>query len=389
MTGTERPPLAVRAARRGLSLASRIAIATGDRLGRQATKLERQFTAPEQPIAVKAIGDVQSPRVDLDSDNPIAAIMAAPEFAVATEFFTDNPVTSRSLVSPQSQALLYCLLRILRPQDVFEIGCFRAGTTEAICRALHANGGGLVHTVDPYCGDQIKEVLKRWPRQLLQHVKLYTTDSMPFYWEQEQKGISPGLVFVDGNHAYEYALFDIGCAARTIMPGGFIVVDNIAQAGPFLAASDFLATNPGWRELGMTLQHYDPGKAYDPHRTTIINTDFMVLKAPTLLQLNGRPRSFGPTLWRRHTVGGLRLRLQPSSQSSRLNVQLILRGFGAQLAESLVEAAVEIGPAMNYLDVHFASPAQLDGEFGIFSVETWLTWRGEGPLLMVAPPQPY
>ena len=82
----------------------------------------------------------------------------------------------------------------------------------------------------------------------------------------ERQHIHPELVFVDGNHDYEFAFFDIACGARTIAPGGFIVVDNIAQPGPFFAARDFLAANPDWRELGTAATDYNRDKAFDRRR---------------------------------------------------------------------------------------------------------------------------
>ena len=60
------------------------------------------------------------------------------------------------------------------------------------------NGGGVVHTVDPFGGDYVRSVLGGWPPELLRHVEFYAMDSMAFYKEQERKGINPGIVFVDG-----------------------------------------------------------------------------------------------------------------------------------------------------------------------------------------------
>lgn len=383
------PRLAVRAMRRSLLVASRAATSTAERLRQQAARLDIRLKGLDPHVAVKAIADIPVPHVELASDDPIAAIIEAPEFTAATAFFADNPVATRSLVSPQAQALLYCLLRNLQPGHVFEIGCFRAGTTEAICRALHASGSGMAHTVDPFCGEQIKAVFKHWPPELLRHVRLYETDSMPFYWEQEQKGIHPGLVFVDGNHEYQYALFDIGCAARALMPGGFIVVDNITQAGPFFAALDFLATNPGWRELGSSARDYNRDKAFDPHRTTIINTDFMVLQAPTYRRVDERPSNFGVMPWQQSSLAGLRLKFLPPAQPGVLNLQAVLRGFGAQLAEALGETTADVAPGMDELSVAFTPTAQLTGQFTSFTVEPWLIWRSTEPLQLVQPPEPY
>src|SRR5262245_45771013 len=108
---------------------------------------------PMTNIDIKPIADVAYPQIDLAGlPNPVPAILAAPEFARTCEFFADNPASSRSLVSALSQALLYAVIRNLKPTHVVEIGTFRGGTTEAMSRAVHANGHGTVHTVGPFDG---------------------------------------------------------------------------------------------------------------------------------------------------------------------------------------------------------------------------------------------
>jgi hypothetical protein len=214
-------------------------------------------------------------------------------------------------------------------------------------------------------------------------------DSMAFFKDKERDDIHPGLVFVDGDHDYEFALFDVGCGARAIAPGGFIVIDNVAQAGPFFAGRDFLTANPGWRELGSSARDYNPAKAFDRHRTTIINTDFMVLQAPPARWVDERPRGFGTIRWRRSSVDGVRLKLRPPGRPGELSVQVVLRGFGTQLAETLADATVPLAPGVENLSIAFAPPAQLTGHFISFTVEPWLIWRGKEPLQLVGPPEPF
>ena len=172
-------------------------------------------------LDIRPIADIPWPRLDLQQcEDPIATILAAPEFEAATAFFIDNPAASRSLVSASAQALLYALVRNQRPNHVFEIGTYKAGTTEAVCRALQANGCGIVHTVDPFRGEYVTATLKHWPASLLKHIRFYPLDSMAFYKEKERQHVNPDLVFVDGNHDYEFALFDISRGARYLTRGG-------------------------------------------------------------------------------------------------------------------------------------------------------------------------
>ena len=383
-----------RLAARGVRLAqlgaARVATTAAEAMRRKAKELEIRLDGLRKGLDVKPVSDVGFPKVDLaPAKDPVAQIMAAPDFEATKTYFYDNPVAARSLISSQSQALLYSLIRNLCPDHVYEIGTYKAGTTEAICRALYANGKGLAHAVDPFRGEYIAAVLKLWPPELFRHVRLHSKDSMAFYGDMEREHIHPALVFVDGNHDYEFATFDIACGARTIAPGGFIVVDNVAQPGPFFAARDFLAANPDWRELGSAATGYDRDKAFDRARSTILETDFMVLRAPVTHSVGERPFTPGRTRWHSPKVVGLRLKFAPPAEPGRLTAQVVLRGFGMVPAETTAEASVQVEAGTSELSVTLAPPAQVEGQFVYFTVEPWLIWHGAQPLQLLAAPEPY
>jgi hypothetical protein len=212
---------------------------------------------------------------------------------------------------------------------------------------------------------------------------------MAFYKEMESRDIRPDIVFVDGNHDYEFAWFDIARGARYLSRGGFIVVDNVAQPGPFFAACDFLAANPEWREHGQSTEVYDPRKAFDRARTTITNTDFMVLQAPPTHMVSARPWNIGRVRWRSSSVNGLRLTLAQSSGAGTLHVQVVLRGFGAVPAETQADACVELQSASGEINVQFDTPASLAGNFAYYTLEPWLIWRGNRNLQLADLPHPY
>ena len=369
---------------------ARVAATAAEAMRRKARELEIRLDGLHKGLDIKPVSDVAFPKVDLAaSQDPVAQIMAAPEIEATKAYFYDNPAGPRSLISSQSQALLYSLVRNLRPDHVYEIGTYKAGTTEAICRALYANGKGIAHAVDPFRGEYIAAVLKLWPPELFRHVRLHAKDSMAFFSDMEREHIHPTLVFVDGNHDYEFAAFDIACGARTIAPGGFIVIDNVAQAGPFFAARDFLAANPDWRELGTAATDYDRDKAFDYHRATIFETDFMVLRAPLVHGVGERPFNRGRIRWNSHKVAGLRLKLAPPPQPGRLTAQVVLRGFGAMPAETTGEASVQVEAGATELSITLTPPAQVDGQFAYLTVEPWLIWHGAQPLQLLAAPEPF
>jgi len=383
-----------RLAARGIRLAqlgaARVAATTAEAMRRKAREIEIRLDGLHKGLDVKPVSDVAFPKVDLaTAKDPVAQIMAAPEFAATKTYFYDNPVAARSLISSQSQALLYSLIRNLRPDHVYEIGTYKAGTTEAICRALYANGKGVAHAVDPFRGEYIAAVLKLWPPELFGHVQLHAKDSMAFFGDMERQHIHPALVFVDGNHDYEFAAFDIACGARTIAPGGYIVVDNVAQPGPFFAARDFLAANPDWCELGSAATGYDRDKAFDRSRSTILETDFMVLRAPVTHSVGERPFTPGRTRWHSPKVVGLRLKFAPPAEPGRLTAQVVLRGFGMVPAETTAETSVQVEAGAKELSVTLEPPAQVEGQFVYFTVEPWLIWHGAQPLQLLAAPEPF
>jgi predicted O-methyltransferase YrrM len=381
-------------AARGIRLAqlggARVATTAAEAMRRKARELEIRLDGLHEGLDIKPVSDVTFPKVDLPaSKNPVAEIMAAPEFEATKAYFYDNPVAARSLISSQSQGLLYSLVRNLRPDHVYEIGTYKAGTTEAICRALYANGKGIAHAVDPFRGEYIAAVLKLWPPELFRHVRLHAKDSMAFFSDMEREHIHPALVFVDGNHDYEFAAFDIACGARVIEPGGFIFVDNVAQPGPFFAARDFLTANPDWRELGSAATSYNRDKAFDRLRTTIAETDFMALRAPLTHSIGERPSTRGRTRWHSRKVEGLRLKFLPPSEPARLTVQVVLRGFGMVPAETTGEASVQVEAGTRELSVSLTPPAQVEGQFVYFTAEPWLIWHGARPLQLIAVPEPF
>jgi len=319
--------------------------------------------------------------------DPIPLIMSAEEFRKTAKFFQESPASKRSLVSAASQALIFSLIRNSRPEHVVEVGSFMGGTTECIGLALEANGKGLVHTIGPFDSGHFLPVFNSWPRGLQSRVRFYPTDSMNFFMQMQRDGIRPWLVFVDGCHDYEFALFDIQCAARSISAGGFIVVDNVSQAGPYFAVRDFLEANPRWLNCQWKPGAFDPAKAYDRERRAIIGTDFSVLRAPYAYILNHRPRTFGEVDWPTAKVQGLKLQLAGACNGT-LHLQCILRGFSnTENVERTSSMSQTIDGRDGEITLMFENVLALDGVWRSCRVEPWLTWSGQEPLALSDWPQ--
>jgi hypothetical protein len=120
-------------------------------------------------------------------------------------------------------ALIYTLVRKMKPQHVVEIGTYNGGTSEAICHALRENGRSALHTVGPFDAMRVVPIFESWPDELRRHLRFYPTTSMEFYYELAKQRIRPEIAFVDGDHSYEAALFDIQSLAKLLSRGGFII----------------------------------------------------------------------------------------------------------------------------------------------------------------------
>ena len=123
------------------------------------------------------IVDVPFVPVDLAKvANPVPAIVRGTEFEATKRFFAEGPSSTRSLLTSTAQALLYTVIRNLRPNNVVEIGTYKGGTSETLSRALQANGVGTLHTVSPYDVERFGAHFNYWPQELKKHVRYHSVD---------------------------------------------------------------------------------------------------------------------------------------------------------------------------------------------------------------------
>jgi predicted O-methyltransferase YrrM len=355
--------------------------------------MTQQSSAQDNPwlegstVEFAPIVDVLFPAIDLSTiRNPIAAIIDHPRFKDTERFFATAPSVNRSLLTPLSQALLYTLIRNIRPHNVVEIGTYKGGTSETMTRALLSNGFGTLHTVSPFDVERFGAHFDFWPEPLRQHICYYPVDSMMYFAQLDRKGIRPELVLIDGNHDYEFVNFDLQASAQRLARDGFILLDNVSQAGPYFAASEFLDNNPLWADCGLTARPRTTTKAFEP-RTTIPYTDFFIIRAPKLYVVGRRPLTFGVQAWSAVPVKGLKLSLGEGCSAGTLHVQAIFRAFSEKrVVETNCEAAQEIDGGTPEIEIAFAEPLGADGAFHAYGVEPWLVWDGAAPLMLRSAP---
>src|SRR5215208_26095 len=254
-------------------------------------------------------------------------------FKSAVSYFTGYP--PHSLMGVDNRALLYCLVRALKPANVLEIGTYYAGTTEVLARALWENGSGTIHTVDPFGAQRVPEKMASWPQPLQAIATYYSDNSMEFLSQLRSQGAPLDFVLVDGEHDYEFARFDMEMSARLMRPGGLIVMDNVEQSGPFSAVAQFLAEHPDWRELGDGVAAFKPSRPYGDEwqRSSVPGTSVILIQSPSYLVVDsGKFRSWGHQQISATRITGFEVELAPQTGSGTLHVQCILRSFGAEQA---------------------------------------------------------
>jgi predicted O-methyltransferase YrrM len=336
---------------------------------------------PKPPTDFQVPQALEIPAVDgtgLEARDLIRAIVKSPEHQQAAATFAGHPFWADRIISEFSTSLIYALVRNLKPEVCVEIGSFHGKTAYAITHALDRNGGtGMIHTVGPFDSDEFLPRYRQWPASMRERVAYYPVTSADFFMQNEHARRRFDLSFVDGNHDYEFAFFDIQCAARRTNPGGIIIVDNVSQAGPIFAVIDFLAANPDWREIGINPMPKAPTVAFEPGRASVDWTDFLILQAPDRHKVGGRPTTSGEILWSRNSVSGVMVEIDGTGE---VVCQCILRGFGRNGQSETVAQGRGAG------EIRFAAPA-VAPENDYYRAEIWVTSLS-GDLTLKSVPRP-
>jgi predicted O-methyltransferase YrrM len=321
----------------------------------------------------------------------LADVVTNPTYREMWDYFAHYP--SRSLMSGYSRWALFALVRMMQAQSVAEVGTLFAGTTEVFARALWENGAGEIHTADPFGNERCPEIIAAWPPELQRHARYYPLNSMDFFLELGRQRVTLDLALIDGNHDFEFALFDLQMAARLLRPGGIIVMDNAEQTGPFEASRAFIDRHPAWSELGSAIADYSVAAPFDATRTSLPGTTFIVLRSPECVSIGLAPHAWQMPL-RAPFVGGLVLDMQDQPSAGLLHYRVYARGFadGNQwIREKLTTGAIRIG-AGGSLSYRFPEPLAFDPPAApcqaVYNVEIELSWTGDAPLNLSRAPAP-
>jgi predicted O-methyltransferase YrrM len=324
----------------------------------------------------------------------LTALLEGPIGEALCTYFRDYPATSG--MGEKNRALLFLLMRLLRPHTVGEIGTGRGGGAEVMTRALWENSAGVLLTADPYSANDVEPILAGWPAALRERIRFHALNSMEFLSRLQNQRIVLDLVLIDGDHDYEPVLFDLQATAKLMRPGGIVVLNDAVQIGPFQAARTFLAANPAWRELGPALAAYDEASPFTSQRASQPGTGFTLLQAPDHWSITAMPRSWGQLPTPLATVDALSFELPAQVAAGTLHYQAILRRFGGgPPRETKAVGALTIrcdgAPAtiVHELPARLAVVADAADVNGTFEIAlSWQAEPGSPPLALAAIPTP-
>lgn len=165
-------------------------------------------------------------------------------------------------ISVENSAALYHTVRDQAPETVVEIGMAQGVSTLSILAALAENGKGRLISIDPYIGwptgmstalHQISRA-RRSDRHRHMHECSYT--ALPRLMDE---GIIPDLVYIDGNHNFDYAFTDFFLADKLIRPGGLMGFNDAGWRSVFRIIR-FLKKYRHYQELNVGLPRVFPSR---------------------------------------------------------------------------------------------------------------------------------
>lgn len=141
--------------------------------------------------------------------------------------------TISTAVQEGSGRLLYDLVRREGLTRTAEVGLAYGASALFVCQAHAENGGGHHTAIDPLQAKRYDRlgVLNVERAGLSDHFRWIEAPSYAALAEMVAAGDHLDLVFIDGNHKFDYAFVDFFFADLLVRPGGFVAFDDLWMPG--------------------------------------------------------------------------------------------------------------------------------------------------------------
>ena len=274
----------------------------------------------------------------------ILSIPSTPDFDAAAERFAGY--AEPTLIGPPARAFLHELVKVRDARAVLEIGTYFAGTTRVLAEAAR-DIGAVVVTIDA-SGDRaliVREIVDAWPED----IRSVTTfvphlSSMFFEMFERTSSFKFEILFVDGDHSYRGALFDLINCANYAQPNAIIVIDDFDLPPVFSAAQDFLAHNPAWRELSGAYDRDVRGDPFAGMRPSVQGLPFLVLMGPAAESVGSRPSNFSLGEFAQDRIEGATVPVSPSHSAGRLHAKFVINSVTTDaMRSSSTSTAIAVG----------------------------------------------
>lgn len=158
-------------------------------------------------------------------------------------------------ISHDNSCALRALIEERKPKLVIEVGMAYGVSTLSILSALQKNGVGRLISIDPYIG---------WPTGrlvALHQVALAGAEKIHSHWHEcsytalprmLQEELKPDLIYIDGNHNFDYVFTDTFYADKLLGAGGVIGFNDCGWR-PVHKVLRFLMAYRRYRELDVGL----------------------------------------------------------------------------------------------------------------------------------------
>jgi hypothetical protein len=162
-----------------------------------------------------------------------------PELKAHRAYFYNVPSNRRGFGENAFHTMWYLLLQEVRPDNFLEIGVFRGQVISLV--SLWARRQGVpcdIWGISPFSGagdsssdyrqdlDYYQDTLQNFDHFRLPHPKLLRAGSTDPEAQSLIASKAWAMIYIDGNHDYEVVRQDWEVCARSVRPGGLIVLDD-------------------------------------------------------------------------------------------------------------------------------------------------------------------